>query len=228
MRAIAVRLLLTVTAMLAGERAVEACTCWGSLAERTISPARGTVGFPVDGSIRIFMHGYDEPLRTRIHREYRLAGPDRALVPLKHEVHDLMVVLTPGAPLRPNTRYVLERVFAYDRGLLLSESERLELARGGRNGVSQRRYWLPDIWFETGEGIEHSPPRAPRIVQAEALFDDSSCGPATWVSAKVGAAEIDAPVLALEIDGVGIVRHFDVGALGPNLGSYLIGAGNLS
>lgn len=123
-------------------------------------PASGTVGFPVDGNVRIFLDGFDHRLRARLGEEYRLRDAKGALVSLEARIDGTMLTLAPRAHLHPGRRYTVERVFGYsEKGERLSDDERWQLAELG----VRRRSWRGPATSSASAAAPHPPKgRRPR------------------------------------------------------------------
>jgi hypothetical protein len=186
-------------------------------------PAPDTSGFPLDGTIRIFLRGFDPAVRARLGEEYRLREETGALIPITTRVDGTMLSLAPHARLRADTRYTVERVFAYtDRGERLIDSERWRLAEVGTRTWRSRsavpppaaviRRWYPDGWFVTGGAAEGRGPTPPVVLEAKVGIREGGgdCGPGTdvvlWYRAGAEVAATD--VWAIERKGQGPVTSF--------------------
>ncbi|MFZ5478984.1 MAG: hypothetical protein ACOZNI_19595 [Myxococcota bacterium] len=191
-----------------------ACSCVVVPLSRELIPV--TEGFPTDGVLRVVLQGgWPEALRERIAEEYRLRGEDGALVPLRAEVEGTMIALAPRSRLAPRTRYVVERLFAYGDGDLLTDEERWSIARGpGARKLDEAplkvvRAWFPEVELRTGDGPGDRVPPTPAI--ATAHYDRRSgggdCGPGESVSftLELPADLVAGDVLGVELKGSGVV-----------------------
>jgi hypothetical protein len=184
----------------------QACSCAEPRLDREVVPADGSVDFPVDGQVRIFLTGgYPAPLRARLGEEYRLIGPEGP-VAFTAAVEHTRLDLRPVAPLAPQTRYVLEAVFAYDAaGQRLDDEDRA--ARGPAR--TERRYWFPVVTFTTGERAGAPATRVPDLaeVRIDHRVGGGDCGPGTSLLAlwrPVPLAPFE--TYALEVQGHGVVK----------------------
>lgn len=222
----AVAAALCVAAVAAGRpRAARACSCVPPRMQRLTLPADGATDVPTNAAIRVFLTGGFPPeLRAALADEYRLRGPDGALVPLSARVVATRLDLTPAAPLRPRARYTLERLYAYDAaGVRLSDTARWWLAlrpqAHGDLGVAAgpvRVAWFPAVRFTTGAGpaaqlaAARSGGRATvRIARVRRSFayGGGDCGPAMTVAVDyappAGLTPLD--VVEVEVRGEGVV-----------------------
>lgn len=184
-----------------------ACSCVPPRLTRTVLPADGTVGFPTDGAIRVFLTGGFPPaLRAAMASEHRLRDEQGALVPMRSSVVGTRLDLIPEAPLRPSSRYTLESVFAYDAaGVRVDDTERLRSDPAVLRGA-----WFPVAFFRTGSGPAVARSEAPRAGAAQIHFaiGGGDCGPGVGLNVEVALpSSIGATdVLELRVRGMGVVE----------------------
>jgi hypothetical protein len=130
-----------------------------------------------------------------------------------------MLTIVPRSPLRPRSRYTVERVFAYESGARLGDQERGLMAFSGYRHVFDRappkspapilRFWFPDAAFETGTGPESKRTETLALEEMSVHLDESNCGPGPSVYGRYRVADM-APndVVALERKDGGILRYF--------------------
>lgn len=195
--------------------AAQACSCVAPRLERDLVPRDGATAFPTDGRLRVwFSGGWPTDLVERLGDEYRLRGPDGALVPLAVEVEGTTLVLAPRRDLAPHATHTVERVYAYADGRLVSD-ERWMAVVGGRprakvpTPAEVGRYWYPEARFMTGDGPAGRPVGAPVVEKAtwSARRGGGDCGPGEGVGVdlRVPAGLDPSDVLGLEVRGRGVV-----------------------
>ncbi len=192
---------------LAAPAVAHACSCREASVARAAVPDDGATGFPTDGVVRVFVTAFPPELRNELAREYRLVDARGAAVPVTAAWAGTRLDLRPRAPLRPNARYALERVFAYaPDGAQVSDTRRLELLRDEAAGL--RRAWFPEVRFETGAGpaARRAPGRVSLVnVQAGVRHGGGDCGPginlSTGFSLPEGTPATD--VVQFEVRGRG-------------------------
>ena len=186
-----------------------ACSCVGPHLERRVAPTDGAIGFPTNGTLRIFLSGFPPAARPLVGAEYRLRDAHGALVPLDVSVVGTRVDLRPRSALAPSSTYTLDQVFAFDAaGLRLSDTDRLQ-AQGSIRGA-----FYPVVSFTTGVASA-SRSLVPRITSSElhVAYGGGDCGPATRVALEVSLGAATRPTDILELE------HAQRGAIASQLAS---------
>ncbi len=194
---------------LAIARPAQACSCSAPRLERRTVPADGTDGFPANGTLRVFLGGFPEVARRALPAEYRLVDDHGAAVAVDATVDVSRLELHPRAPLRPDTRYTLERLHAYDAaGVEVGDTVRaLGSARSAAPTI--RLAWFSDATFRTASSAAPGVRAlAPRITDAQLHFahGGGDCGPGMAVRATFELPGTRAPtdMVLLEIRGTGL------------------------
>jgi hypothetical protein len=224
--------------LLAAERTARACKCFEAALERTLVPPSGTTGFPTNGRIRILLTAFPAELRPQLLPEYRLKDDQGKLVPFDGQVDGTMLTLVPRTPLRPSTRYTLERAHAFAaNGRRLNDTERWRAMdeyglEEGQDKPALRR-WYADGWLTTGAGIEDRRPPAPPPVRVKIEFrhGGGDCGPGTGIEATFdfqNTAFAPGDVVALERKGHGMLGHWVPHESRESPGRGLVYASNLA
>ncbi len=219
--AVVIAAVVMIAGALAMPQPAQACSCVQPIAERITIPFDGTEAFPVDGTIRVFLDGgFSELHREAMAGEYRLVDEDGQEIELDSSVVRTRLDLTPRQPLKPNRRYILERVFAYDgRGVYVSDTHRLWSAQGrsGRRHIGAdvpsqdeiRRVWFPDVSFRTAAESSSRGNIDPQVTDTRVgfAFGGGDCGPGISLGAEFDLPETAAPhdVVELEVRDQGIV-----------------------
>jgi hypothetical protein len=188
----------------------QACSCAQVAPRRVLVPVDGTTRFPTDGVLRVLLFdGFPDGLAKGLAVEYRLLDPRGTPVPLASTLEANLLTLRPQAPLAPETRYTVQRVFAYNaRGELMDDLERSE-SRGDQQGRQLTRVWADDSSFTTGPGADRRQLRPPAVMSLNVhLSAGTSCGP-SWglsVQAERGADFLPNDIVGLEVEDMGVVH----------------------
>jgi hypothetical protein len=184
--------------------------------ERLVLPVDGTVDFPIDGRIRVVFEAFPNDLVAAIGNEYRLKDEKGKVVPIRSEADRNLLTLIPVGGLKPGTRYILEKVIAYDSaGEKVDDNSRW----GGwfkQESVRDTVYrvFFKEISFVTGYAKDNTVPRAPMIIKAKVkyYYGHGDCGPGGLVSVGVRnkTALGSSDVYSLEEEGIGVFRYFTV------------------
>lgn len=193
--------------------AAYACSCLEQPLTRELVAADAE--FPTNGLIRVFLDGeWPKALRPQLATEYRLRGPDGALVPLRARVDGATLILGPERELTPNARYVIERLYAYGDGRLLTDDERWDLTVGPRRRDADPppaeivRVWFSERVIVTTAGPDTGAPPTPGVLEARygAARGGGDCGPGEAVGADLDTTGLHAgDTLGLEVRGHGLV-----------------------
>ncbi|MFH1468172.1 MAG: Ig-like domain-containing protein, partial [Pseudomonadota bacterium] len=178
---------------------------------RTVLPADGATGFPTNGRILVLLDRWPPEIRARLAEEFRLLAPDGGQVELRGEVEGTILTLTPTRELAPLQAYVLESVYAYGDGRLLSDEERWRYAGGLRSGRAQgpgrptafSRTWFPTASFRTGEGPDARVPAQPTLL--EAIYATAGDSVTVQVTMEDTPDLAVGDLLAFEVKGQGLV-----------------------
>ncbi len=215
------------TALIAGALTVavtpraQACSCREPRLSRTVVPADGTTGLPVDGTVRVFLHAFPTALRQVLARDYRVVDANGVVVPLEAQLHGRRLDLRPTAPLRPGETYRVEQVFAFDPdGNKLTDSQHWLmtapdvrrgspfLRRAAPDRVRMQRSFVPVSSFVTSAG-KVGPPPVPDVQRAtvEFAYGGGDCGPATSLAVAYAFKEPPGPdvIVDLELKSGGVV-----------------------
>jgi hypothetical protein len=196
----------------------DACSCRQREITRRTLPPDGFTDFPTDGVLRVFVSELPAMLSKPLLGEYRLRDGDGHLVEVEGSVDGRLLTFRPKAPFSPNTRYTIERVYAFSaRGEQLSDTERWKLADRGDEERLQKsrggaRRWFPESTFVTGRGPEERAPIAPETHDATIAFfyGGGDCGPGSVVSIdyRIRPRQRATDIFAVEIKGRGDVWLF--------------------
>lgn len=206
----------TIVLATAAPRPASSCRCARPTIRRTILPRHGSTAVPTSATLRVFITGgVPHALRWALANEYRLRDARGKRVAVTPRVVGLRLDLTPGAPLLPGTRYVLEQVFAFDAsGRRLTDNERWRLARGRRRASARRhrirRAWFPVAAFHTADRPGASKPGgAPAINKLRVVMGHGGgdCGPGAsmHVDYALPAGVRESDIIELEVRGKGIL-----------------------
>jgi hypothetical protein len=191
-----------------------ACSCVPARLTREVMPSDGARGFPTDGTLRVFLTAFSPAARAALASEYRLRDAAGHDVPLVAQVVSTRLDLAPLGPLRPETEYTLEQVFAFDaQGTRVSDTDRRYARAGSLRGV-----WYPVSTFRTGRGPAARRGVVPGIARSTLGFSHGGgdCGPAAsvMVELQVPPHATDTDVVELRVQGQGVVATAPAVGLG--------------
>ncbi|MBI4815676.1 MAG: hypothetical protein HY791_05450 [Deltaproteobacteria bacterium] len=199
-------------------RPSNACSCAGAEMKRLTIPLDGAVDFPTDGVIRVLFTAWPKEIRDEMASEYRIREAGGQWVTLKSRVDRTVLSLEPTRELRPNTRYSIERVSVFsDAGERLSDDQRLNIARWGREefGPKQKistRRWFQESSFVTGHGpLEGlSEPPSTKAARIGFAYGGGDCGPGSSVSLVYDVPRTlrETDLLGIEVKGLGTAAIF--------------------
>lgn len=219
-------LLLILTAIIGSPAAALACSCLRPTIERRVVPADGTAGVPIDATVRVFATGgLPASVRSGLHAEYRIVGPDGPIALATAGWVRTRVDLRPAKPLAPNTEYRIDQLFAYDTdGARVDDAARLQLAISG--GWVATRRWYPVSRFRTG-ATKARPVAAPVTGKGNVRIavGGGDCGPGAALWVEYNAIADPLTVVELMVEGQGTVSTTQMGVAGPS--PALVGASNL-
>lgn len=211
--------LLILTAIVGSSATALACSCIRPSIERRIVPEDGTTRVPIDASIRVFATGgLPLSIRTGLHAEYRIVGPDGPIALAPPALVRTRIDLRPATPLKPKTDYRIDQLFAYDtKGARVDDEARLRLVASG--GWVATRRWYPVSRFRTGAGTAKAA-AAPALSKSGVRFamGGGDCGPGTALWIEYAPSADPLTVVELMIEGYGTVsttRMARVGAGEP-------------
>ena len=220
----------TLVAVLSVVPRADACSCGSPRLERVVVPGDGAKGFPVDGTIRVFLTAFPEPLRLALAQEYRLADAEGSVVPLDASVVATRLDLKPRTSLRPATRYVLEQLHAFDAGgVRLDDTQRAAAVHDNVPGLM--RAWFATIAFETSATPSAARPSSKLAIsdaEVEFAYGGGDCGPAIGLGVSFGlpAAITATDTIELDVRADGMPATI-VDTL-PAAGATLAGAGDMA
>ncbi len=221
--------LLAAVVMAVPERGALACSIFTPGPRREVVPPDGSIGFPIDGIIRVFVHEFSEPQRMAIAREYRLVDAKGTIVPLDASLLLTRLDLRPQAVLEPGARYTLEQLYAFDAtGVLLSDEQRLRGLIERTPGL--RRAWFPTVTFETD--ATPRPARAATVLRltnatVHYAYGGGDCGPGMLVKADVQLPSAILPTDTLELEARAPGVPSKLVDVRPSVGATSVGAGDM-
>jgi hypothetical protein len=216
-RWVAVLVLMALTSWV---RASNACSCMRPVLSRTLSPADGARDVPTDAVVRVFLEAFAPELRQAVAKEMRLREASGAVVATSSTIVATRIDYRPDGPLKPNTRYVIEQLVAYDdKGGRLTDTERWQHALGYSPSTAPKKIVL--AWFETasfttdvaGAGATTLPTPVVQKASLHRAHGGGDCGPANSLWMKLDPLTLPASSsLELEVRGQGVVTTMPPGS----------------